>query len=220
MVFSFIVFPHFDLITYYLKKKNIHSILLRCLFLLFEVRAYHNFMFTLGFILSRHIRFFVTATEGCRSLISSRKIKVTLLSCEWGSTKGGLSTINRELAIQLAKNDNVEVSMYLPLCSEEDEIATAEFRVCLLKEKRKPGYDPIDWLASIPRDHRVDFVIAHGIDLGRQIPMIREFYIDCKWIQVVDTNPEELGMLKDYAGPTVQGEKKHQAEVELCKLAD
>ena len=160
------------------------------------------------------------ATGGCASLISSGKLKVTLLSYEWGSTKGGLSTINRELAIQLAKNDNVEVSMYLPLFSEEDERAAAGFRVCLLKAKKKPGYDPIESLALVPRDHHMDVVIGHGIPLGRQVPIIKELHPDCKWIQVVHTDPEELAMFKDYAGPIVKGAKKHQAEVELCELAD
>ena len=160
------------------------------------------------------------ATEGCASLIPNRKVKVTLLSNEWGSTKGGLSTINRELAIQLAKNDNVEVSMYLPLCSEEDERAAAGFGVRLLKAKKRPGYDPIEWLASIPRDHRMDVVIGHGIHLGRQVPIIKESHPDCKWIQVVHTDPEELGMFQDDADSTLKGEKKHQAEVELCELAD
>ena len=122
-------------------------------------------------------------------MISSRKLKVTLLSCEWGSTKRGLSTINRELAIQLAKNDNVEVSMYLPLCSQEDERAAAEFGVCLFKAKKKPGYDPIDWLASVPKDHCMDVVIGHGTHLGRQVPMIKELHPECKWIQVVHTDP-------------------------------
>ena len=106
---------------------------------------------------------------------------MTLLSSEWGSTKGGLSTINRELAIQLAKNDNVEVSMYLPLCSEEDERAAAEFRVHLLRAKEKPGYhDPIDWLVSVPKDHHMDVVIGHGIRLGRQVPVMKELHPDCK----------------------------------------
>ena len=153
-------------------------------------------------------------------MISSRKLKVTLLSYEWGSIKGGLSTINRELAIQLAKNDNVEVSMYLPLCSEEDERTAAGFRVCLLKAKKKPGYDPIEWLASDPKDHHMDVVVCHGIPLARQVSMIKRLHPDCKWIQVVDTDPEELAMFKDYAGPTLEGVKKHQAEVELCELAD
>ena len=145
---------------------------------------------------------------------------MTLLSSEWGSTKGGLSTINRELAIQLANNDNVEVSMYLPLCSEEDERAAAGFGVLLLKAKKKPGYDPIDWLVSVPKDHHMDVVIGHGIRLGRQVPVMKEFRPDCKWIQVVHTDPEELAMFKDYADPTVKGAKKHQAEVELCEMAD
>ena len=179
-------------------------------------------MFVSGFISSKHIKGSLSqeATGGCASLISSRKLKVTLLSYEWGSTKGGLSTINRELAIQLAKNDNVEVSMYLPLCSKEDEEAAAGFRVCLLKAKEKPGYDPIEWLASVPKDHHMDVVIGHGIPLGRQVPMSKELHSDCKWIQVVHTDPEELAMFKDYACPTVKGAKKHQAEVELCELAD
>ena len=160
------------------------------------------------------------ATEGCASLISSRKLKVTLLSYEWGSTKGGLSTINRELAIQLAKNENVEVSMYLPLCSEEDERAAAGFRVCLIKAKKKPGYDPIEWLASVPKDHHMDVLIGHGIHPCRQVPTIKEVHPDCKWIQVVHTDPEELAMFKEYAGPAVKRAKQHQTEVELCELAD
>ena len=160
------------------------------------------------------------ATGGSASLISSRKLKVTLLSYEWRSTIGGLPAINRELAIQLAKNDNVEVTMYLPLCSEEDKRAAAEFRVCLLKAKKKPGYDPIDWLLSIPKDHHMDIVIGHGISLGRRAVIIKESHPDCKWIQVVHSDPEELGMFMDYPDPTVNIVKKHQSEVELCDLAD
>ena len=145
---------------------------------------------------------------------------MTLLSSEWRSTKGGLSTINRELAIQLAKHSDVEVSMYLPQCSEEDKRAAAAHNVCIIEAKEKPGYDPIDWLATIPRDHQMDFVIGHGIHLGRQVPLIKEVHQECKWIQVVHTDPEELGMFKNCPDSIAKGEKKHQAEVKLCELAD
>ncbi|XP_015764101.1 PREDICTED: D-inositol 3-phosphate glycosyltransferase 1-like [Acropora digitifera] len=147
-------------------------------------------------------------------------LKVTLLSSEWRSTKGGLSTINRKLAIHLAKHSNVEVSMYLPQCSEEDKRAAASHNVCIIEAEEIPGYDPIYWLATIPRDHQMDFVIGHGIHLGRQVPHIKRVHQGCKWIQVVHTDPEELGMLKNYADSFAKGEKKHQAEVGLCKLAD
>ena len=145
---------------------------------------------------------------------------MTLLSSEWRSTKGGLSTINRELAIQLAKHSNVEVSMYLPQCSEEDKRAAAAHSVCIIEAEEIPGYDPIDWLVTIPRDHQMDFVIGHGIHLGRQVALIKRVHQECKWIQVVHTDPEELGMFKDYADSIAKGEKKHQAEVKLCELAD
>ena len=153
-------------------------------------------------------------------MISSRKLKVTLLGSEWGSTKGGLSTFNRELAIHLAKNDNVEVSMYLPQCMEEDKRAAAKFKVNLLKAEKKPASDPIEWLASVPREHCMDIVIGHSIHLGRQIPWIKELRPNCKWIQVVHTVPEELAMSKDYPFPIVKGAKKHEIEVELCESSD
>ena len=150
---------------------------------------------------------------------SSRKLKVTLLSSEWRSTKGGLSTINRELAIQLAKHPSVEVSVYLPQCSEEDKRVAARHNVHLIEAEKMPGYDPVDWLSFLPKDHAVDCVIGHGAVLGRQVQILKRIH-PCKWIQVVHTAPEELGMYKSYADAISRGEKKHQAEVKLCEKAD
>ena len=151
---------------------------------------------------------------------TSRKLRITLLSSEWRSTKGGLSTINRELAIQLAKHPSVEVSVYLPQCSEEDKRVAAKHNVHLIEAEKMPGYDPVDWLSFLPKDHAVDCVIGHGAVLGRQVQGIKRDRPHCKWIQVVHTAPEELGMYKGYEERISKGEEKHQVEVELCKLAD
>ena len=151
---------------------------------------------------------------------SAWKLRVTLLSSEWRSTKGGLSTINRELAIQLAKHPSVEVSVYLPQCSEEDKRVAASHNVHLIEAEEMPGYDnPVDWLSFLPESHSVDCVIGHGAVLGRQVQGIKR-QCKCKWIQVVHTAPEELGMYKSYADAISKGEKKHQAEVKLCEKAD
>ena len=158
--------------------------------------------------------------ESNTSSTSSRKLRVTLLSSEWRSTKGGLSTINRELAIQLAKHPRVEVSVYLPECSEEDKQVAASHNVHLIEAEEMAGYDPVDWLSFLPEDHVVDCVIGHGAVLGRQVQGIKRDHAHCKWIQVVHTAPEELGMYKGYEKCISRGEKKHQVEVELCKLAD
>ena len=114
----------------------------------------------------------------------------------------------------------MEVSVYLPQCSEEDKRVAAKHNVHLIEAEKMPGYDPVDWLSFLPKDHAVDCVIGHGAVLGRQVQIIKRTHPYCKWIQVVHTAPEELGMYKEYEEHISRGEDKHQVEVELCKLAD
>ena len=154
------------------------------------------------------------------SLPSGRTLKVTLLSSEWSSTKGGVSTINRELAIQLAKHSDVEVSVYLPKCSEKDKNDADRYDVCLLQAEEIPGYaDPVDWLARIPEGHVIHCVIGHGVKLGKQVQFIKHHH-DCKWIQVIHTDPEELVMFTTNAGAISKCEEEHKSEVTLCELSD
>ena len=143
------------------------------------------------------------------------KLQVTLLASEWGSTKGGLSTINRELAIQLAKFSYVEVTFFLPKCSEEDKKAAANHGISILEAKRRPGYrDELDWLSFPPEHWRIDVVVGHGVKLGYQAQVIRDSH-KCKWVQIIHTDPEE-----SYENPISAGEEKYHIEVELCQMAD
>ena len=69
------------------------------------------------------------------------------------------------------------------------------------------------------RDLDIDIVLGHGAKLGKQAQFIREWH-QCKWIQVVHTAPEELGMYKNYPMAISKGDDKNTTEVELCELAD
>ena len=139
-----------------------------------------------------------------------------MLSSEWrSSTDGDLSTINRELAVQLAKHHDVKVSVFLPQCSEEDSRNAASHNVQLIAAKKMIGVNPIDWLINVPEGHVMDCVFGHGVTLGRQVQFIKRRH-HCKWIQVVHTAPEELGMYKDIS----EGEQLQQTEVALCEMAD
>ena len=144
---------------------------------------------------------------------------MTLLGSEWRSTKGGLSTINRELAIQLAKHPDVEVSVYLPHFSKEDKQAAADHHVRPIQAEQLIGIEPILWLSNLPDGHAVDCVIGHGVHLGKQVQLIKRHH-NCKWVQVIHTDPEELGMFKAYSNPISKAEEKHHVEVQLCKSAD
>ena len=145
---------------------------------------------------------------------------MTLLSSEWRSSKGGLSTISRELAIQLAKHPDLKVSVYLPQCSEDDKKVASSHNVQLIEAEELLGFDPINWLTVAPANHVMDYVIGHGVLLGRYAQIFKRQH-QCKvWIQVVHTAPEELGKYKTYEDAISKAEKKHKTEVKLCEMAD
>ena len=135
---------------------------------------------------------------------------------------GGLSTINRQLAILLAKHSEVDVTLLVPqsACSEDEKRMASCHNVSIREAKKLVGFsDPLDWLSFPPRDLVIDFVLGHGAKLGKQAQVIRDSH-NCKWIQVVHTAPEELAMHKNYPKAISIGEKKNLIEVGLCKLAD
>ena len=151
-------------------------------------------------------------------------LKVTLLGSEWNSSEGGLSTLNRELAIYLSKHPKVEVTLLVPegVCKDEEKREARSNEITIVEAKEQSGYDPLDWLNFPPKDLIIDVIIGHGKKLGRQVQGIRNFaqFKNCKWVQVVHTAPEDLGKFKDYSNPTSKGERKHRVEVDLCKRAD
>ena len=194
--------------------------MIQCVFLLFFIKDFQ----CIGWICYSRLTWFVMASNV--SQLQERdtsqgpsKVQVTILASEWGSSKGGLSTINRELAIQLAKFSCLEVTFFLPKCSEADKKAAASHCISIVEAARRPGYNELDWLSFPPGHLTIDVVVGHGAKLGHQAQVIRNSH-NCKWVQVVHTDPEELGMFKCYKNPISTGEEKHHVEVELCQMAD
>ena len=78
---------------------------------------------------------------------SDTALSVTLLASEWDSSKVGLSTINRELATELAQHEQVKVTLLVPQysCSEEEKRTAESHKVFIREAERLPGYDdPLD----------------------------------------------------------------------------
>ena len=149
----------------------------------------------------------------------THKVKVTILASEWGSSNGGLSTLNRELAIQLAKFPEVEITFFLPKCSQQDKKEALEYNVKIVEAKPVPGMEQLNWLCFPPNDLQIDIIVGHGAELGSPAYAIKRNK-KCKWVQVVHSDPEELGMFKNNSNPISKGVEKHRTEVELCEMAD
>ena len=150
--------------------------------------------------------------------MSSKILHITLLASEWKSSKGGLSTINRELAIQLAKQPNVSVSFLVPEYSENDKEAYL-YGINVIKAEMLTGYEGVERLVSPPESLLIDFVVGHGVVLGKQAQLIRCSH-NCKWVQVVHTAPDELAMYKISPRVISKGDEKQRNELSLCEKAD
>ena len=140
-------------------------------------------------------------------------LKVTLLTNEWGSSRGGLSTINRTLAIHLAKDPHVEVTILVPEfeCGEEDKRVAKSYNISTIEAGHLPGFsDPLDWLSYPPEDFDIQVVIGHGAKLGKQAQIIRNSH-HCNWVQVAHTEPEELAMPKNYPSAICQGRREEHS---------
>ena len=122
-----------------------------------------------------------------------------MLSREWrSSTDGDFSTFNRELAIQLAKHTNVDVSILLPNCSEEDRISAKNHNVTLIEVHGILGQVPFLWSSHFLRNHAIDCVIGHGIDIDQSIQFIEANpnYRHCKWIEVFSSDSQVVRLLE------------------------
>ena len=159
--------------------------------------------------------------ETASNNFSKEDLKVTILADEWNSLKGGLATFNRELTIHLASRSDTQVTFLVPhgACGLEEKAAAAKNCVTFIEAKKLIACpSPIE-LFFPPKDLGIDVVIGHGAKLGHQAQIIRDSH-DCKWVQVVHTAPNELGMYKDCPKAIAQSEEKNQREVSLCEIAD
>jgi len=158
---------------------------------------------------------------------NDRYIDVMFLCDEWKSSKGGLSSFNREFAVNLAKttSDSIKVHCYV---SQSDELSRKDARqhgVNLITARSIPGSsDPIEWLKIPPLElPNPDIVVGHGKKFGTPAYFIVQT-AKCKWMHFVHVFCEDLGKFKATQNAAVdtiaENEKKHKIEIALCKAAD
>lgn len=146
-------------------------------------------------------------------------LKISPLADEWGSKKGGVSTLNRELCKGLAQQPNVLVTLVVPEYDQKEEQAALEHKVRLAKPDSVPGFDSINQLGFPPEDLAIDAVIGHGRKLGPPANIAAK-QKRCKRVHIVHTASEQNAMYKNETNAIADGGRKHQTEVDLSKTAD
>ena len=175
------------------------------------------------------------ACSGASTVASSEEekkelslIDVMFLCDEWKSSKGGLSSFNRELAINLAETTTgcMKIHCYVSRSDDQDREDAKQRGVNLVTAQTLPGSrDPVDWLKILPPElPHPHIVIGHGRKFGTPAYHIVQTK-RCKWIQFVHVFCEDLGKFKGTTATAVtdtieENEEKHKMEIELCKAAD
>ena len=160
-------------------------------------------------------------------VIVDQCIDVMFLCSEWGSSKGGLSTFNRELAVNLAKywKERIRVHCFVCQSTEEERQDASSNGIQLMTAQRPPGSsDPLEWIRFPPSElPNPDIVVGHGRQFGGAAYSIRRM-TGCKWIHFVHVFCEDLGKHKleccVTADAIADNEAKNKRELELCKASD
>ena len=123
---------------------------------------------------------------------STNKLKCTILASGYHFARNACFT--RELAKQLAKFEQVQVSVLVPENTgydENDEREAKEIGVTIVKAKKQLGFfDSIEWLNYPPADLKTDIVIGVGEQLGKVAQNWKMRY-QCKSIQFAGGNDWE-----------------------------
>lgn len=150
-----------------------------------------------------------------------RKIDVVTIGDEWGSKHGGMSTMNREIAINMASQPNVRVTFLIVggSCNiEEKKEAGSKGVELLVAENNSEEYCKMILNFYPERDLGSLIVVGHG-KFGKDAQNIRN-KCDCKLMHVLHTPSLSLGMQKTDDLAIRKGEEKDAAELDMCKAAD
>jgi len=133
--------------------------------------------------------------------IGSRQRRILLVADEWRSGRGGVSTVNRELAIALAKH-GIDTAVMVPRTSESDIRAASEHDVELVVPARIPGLNERELLMLRPvfsdQTWEPDVIIGHGRVLGPYAAALQQqFFPDARRVHFVHTDAEELEAAKE-----------------------
>lgn len=135
---------------------------------------------------------------------AGRKQRFLLVADEWKSGRGGLSTVNRELAIALAQT-GVETAVLVPQAFEADIIAGSNANVAVVAPAQIPGLTARESLLLRPvfaeQSWQPDVVIGHGRLLGPYAAaQQQQFFPEARRVHFVHTDAEQLEAAKEEPG--------------------
>lgn len=147
------------------------------------------------------------------------KSSVLLVGTEWSSGRGGLSTVNRELALAIAGLGH-DVRCLLPAFTATEEQSAADAGVTLLvaNEDANPTFARL----ALPDFWMPELVIGHGRVTGPEARAIQAHVPESLRVQVVHVVPRDIEVLKENRldQATERAHQRALIERDLARTAD
>lgn len=150
-----------------------------------------------------------------------------LVADEWHSGRGGLSTINRNLARALARA-GYDATVLVPKVTDADAVAASDANVAIVAPPRVPGLSERETLLLRPvfaeRDWIPDVIVGHGRALGPYAAAQQlQYFPTARRVHFVHTDAESLEAAKEARGGAsmmTNTEARRNLEIDLARSAD
>lgn len=131
-----------------------------------------------------------------------KQLRILVVGTEWDSRHGGLSTLNRNLCIELASAGH-EVICLVPESSTQERESAGRVGVRLTSPNAEPGVEGTERLllnAQLPDGFVPDFVIGHDRKTGPHANVLAQQSGTAKFVLFIHTRPENIEWYKDKLG--------------------
>lgn len=139
-------------------------------------------------------------------------MRIVFVSDSWFSQRGGIQTVNRNLAI--ASSGAAEITCIVPAPSEA-EVAAARSRGVVLLRGGEHYLESVKYLQNITPN----VIVGHSYFTGPAAKALAEI-CDAVWIQFVHMDPEDNESWKEYRSNRVAARASRSTnELDLCQRA-
>ena len=130
--------------------------------------------------------------HSCEVKPGAKKLHLLLLSEKWGwSGKEALSSVNKEIAIQLAKNPQLQISCLVAYTDKDLQGEAEKHGVQLVGAKCYNGYTPVQCLPFPPVCvGAIDCVISCGVVVGTYARPLRHYHSNSKMVHIAQSSSE------------------------------
>jgi|GEM_PF-2297540 len=146
---------------------------------------------------------------------------ILVISTEWKSRNGGLSTFNREICKALARSGN-SVVCFVPQAeiSEHEDAATANVTLCVPPGESEAFNDLLYRRPPLPAGFLPNVVVGHGRITGNYArAQVTDNFPDAQRVHFLHMIPAEIEWYKAKADASQIAEDRMRQETALCRNA-